>query len=115
MMMIRALSTRKGRGSSYKKLGEEEEAGAGLLQQSAAVSKSNHHGQSPKVKVEKSGGSVHPLFSFFDMSIKRKKKKKKKKSTTTTTAKPEYARYMEYVKEGGVWDNTSNEPVIYYR
>ncbi|XP_010484636.1 PREDICTED: uncharacterized protein LOC104762924 [Camelina sativa] len=113
MMMIRALSTRKDRGSSYKKLGEEEEAGAGLLeakQQSAAVSK--HHEQSQKVKVEKSGGSVHPLFSFFDMSLKRKKKKKK---STRTTAKPEYARYLEYVKEGGVWDNTSNEPVIYYR
>ncbi|XP_010444789.1 PREDICTED: uncharacterized protein LOC104727391 [Camelina sativa] len=114
MMMIRALSTRKGsRGSNYKKLGEEEEAGAGLLQakqQSAAVS--NHHGQSQKVKVEKSGGTVHPLFSFFDMSLKRKKQKKK---STRTTAKPEYARYLEYVKEGGVWDNTSNEPVIYYR
>ncbi|XP_027362136.1 uncharacterized protein LOC113869839 [Abrus precatorius] len=46
----------------------------------------------------------HPLFSFFD--LRRKKK---------TTAKPEFARYLEYVKEGGMWDLNSNKPVIYYK
>lgn len=106
--MIRALSTRKGRGS-YKKLGDEEEAGAGLLEV-----KPQSVTESPKVfkPVEKTGGSVHPLFSFFDMGLKRKKKTKKQ---STTTAKPEFARYLEYVKEGGVWDTTSNGPVIYHR
>ncbi|ESQ31129.1 hypothetical protein EUTSA_v10005334mg [Eutrema salsugineum] len=105
--MIRALSTRKDRGG-YKKLGEEEAGGVGLLQ-----------GQLPSVPgevnkpVEKTGGSVHPLLTFFDVRLQRKKKPKKKKSTTT--AKPEFARYLEYVKEGGVWDATSNGPVIYYR
>ncbi|KAK7406735.1 hypothetical protein VNO78_08365 [Psophocarpus tetragonolobus] len=46
----------------------------------------------------------HPLFSFFD--LRRKKK---------TTSKPEFARYLEYVKEGGMWDMNSNKPVIYYK
>ncbi|KAK7309306.1 hypothetical protein RJT34_05924 [Clitoria ternatea] len=46
----------------------------------------------------------HPLFSFFD--LRRKKK---------TTAKPEFARYLEYVKEGGMWDLNSNQPVMYYK
>ncbi|CAE6264007.1 unnamed protein product [Arabidopsis arenosa] len=111
--MIRALSTRKVRGS-YKKLGDEEEAGTGLLEVKPESVPTNLHGQSPKVNkpVEKTGGSVHPLLSFFDMSLKRKKKTTKK---STTTAKPEFARYLEYVKEGGVWDNTSNGPAIYYR
>ncbi|GAV87752.1 hypothetical protein CFOL_v3_31178 [Cephalotus follicularis] len=53
----------------------------------------------PAMKVNKS----HPLFSLFD----RRRKKK-------TTARPEFARYLEYVKEGGMWDLNSNTPVIYY-
>ncbi|KAJ0239016.1 Uncharacterized protein HA466_0235360 [Hirschfeldia incana] len=109
--MIRALSTRKDRGG-YKKLdGEnegEEAAGVRLLEgkvQSVPVE--------VKKPVEKTGGSVHPLFSFFDIGLQRKNKKKKKKNKTT--AKPEFSRYLEYVKEGGVWDGTSNGPVIYYK
>ncbi|RDY09346.1 hypothetical protein CR513_06281, partial [Mucuna pruriens] len=54
----------------------------------------------PKDKEKKS----HPLFSFFD--LRRKKK---------ATARPELARYLEYVKEGGMWDLNSNKPVIYYK
>ncbi|KAG2327295.1 hypothetical protein Bca4012_036297 [Brassica carinata] len=106
--MIRALSTRKDRGG-YKKLGgenEEEAAGVRLLEgkvQSVPVE--------VKKPVEKTGGSVHPLLSFFDIGLQRKKKNKKSK----TTAKPEFSRYLEYVKEGGVWDGTSNGPVIYYK
>ena len=46
----------------------------------------------------------HPLFSLFYGSRKRK-----------TTAKPEFARYLEYVKEGGLWDTKSNMPVLYYK
>ncbi|XWS29275.1 hypothetical protein CRYUN_Cryun24cG0014300 [Craigia yunnanensis] len=48
--------------------------------------------------------STHPLFSLFD--ARRKKK---------TTAKPEFARYLEYLKEGGMWDMTANMPVMYYK
>ncbi|KOM45175.1 hypothetical protein LR48_Vigan06g048100 [Vigna angularis] len=47
---------------------------------------------------------IHPLLSLFD--FRRKK---------TTTARPEFARYLEYVKEGGMWDTNSNKPVIYYK
>ncbi|KAK9038852.1 hypothetical protein V6N11_023697 [Hibiscus sabdariffa] len=48
--------------------------------------------------------SVHPLFSLFDS---RRKKR--------TTAKPEFARYIEYLKEGGMWDVNANMPVIHYK
>ncbi|RID53891.1 hypothetical protein BRARA_G01257 [Brassica rapa] len=110
--MIRALSTRKDRGG-YKKLGGEKEeegeaAGVRLLE-----GKVQSVPAEVKKPVEKTGGSVHPLLSFFDIGSQRKKKKTKKKSTTT--AKPEFSRYLEYVKEGGVWDATSNGPVIYYK
>ncbi|XVF24765.1 hypothetical protein REPUB_Repub13aG0155600 [Reevesia pubescens] len=54
-------------------------------------------------KVSKSK-NTHPLFSLFD--ARRKKK---------TTAKPEYGRYLEYLKEGGMWDMNANMPVIYYK
>jgi hypothetical protein len=37
--------------------------------------------------------------------------KKKKKASS----KPEFARYVEYMKEGGMWDLESNKPVIYYK
>ncbi|GMI68901.1 hypothetical protein like AT3G50900 [Hibiscus trionum] len=48
--------------------------------------------------------SVHPLFSLFD--TRRKKR---------TTAKPEFARYIEYLKEGGMWDMNANMPIIHYK
>ncbi|KAF8104500.1 hypothetical protein N665_0171s0008 [Sinapis alba] len=106
--MIRALSTRKDRGG-YKKLGGEKEEEAGGVR----LLEGKEQSVSAEVKkpVEKTGGSVHPLFSFFDVGSQRRKNKKKR----TTTAKPEFSRYMEYVKEGGVWDATSNGPVIYYK
>lgn len=46
----------------------------------------------------------HPLLSFLD--FRRKKK---------TTARPEFARYLEYLREGGMWDLNSNKPVMYYK
>ncbi|XP_022842119.1 uncharacterized protein LOC111365839 [Olea europaea var. sylvestris] len=52
----------------------------------------------------KKASKVHPFFSLFE-SRKRKK----------ATAKPEFSRYMEYVKEGGIWDVKANMPVIYYK
>ncbi|XVF15796.1 hypothetical protein REPUB_Repub09cG0187100 [Reevesia pubescens] len=53
-------------------------------------------------KVTKS--TTHPLISLFDARGKKK-----------TTAKPEFARYLEYLKEGGMWDRNANMPVIYYK
>lgn len=113
--MIRALSTRKDRGG-YKKLGGEKEeegeaAGVRLLE-----GKVQSVPAEVKKPVEKTGGSVHPLLSFFDVGgSQRKKNKTKNKKKSATTAKPEFSRYLEYVKEGGVWDATSNGPVIYYK
>ncbi|KAG9449693.1 hypothetical protein H6P81_009658 [Aristolochia fimbriata] len=46
----------------------------------------------------------HPLFSFFDPSSRKKPK-----------MKPELVRYLEYIKEGGTWDPTTNRPVIYFK
>ncbi|AES95020.1 hypothetical protein MtrunA17_Chr5g0404581 [Medicago truncatula] len=52
----------------------------------------------------KEKSTTHPLLNFFD--FRRKKK---------ATSKPEFARYVEYLKEGGMWDSNSNKPVIYYK
>ncbi|KAK9062006.1 hypothetical protein SSX86_019190 [Deinandra increscens subsp. villosa] len=46
---------------------------------------------------------LHPLFSLFGRRSRRKK----------ATAKPEFSRYMQYLKEGGVWNANSTKPVIY--
>ncbi|KAI3722811.1 hypothetical protein L2E82_33916 [Cichorium intybus] len=54
-------------------------------------------------KQAKKVSKVHPLFSIFE----RKSRKKK------ATAKPEFSRYMQYLKEGGTWDPNSSRPVIY--
>ncbi|KAI3704543.1 hypothetical protein L1987_74766 [Smallanthus sonchifolius] len=54
-------------------------------------------------KQAKKVSKVHPFFSLFE----RKNRKKK------ATAKPEFSRYMQYLKEGGVWDANSDKPVIY--
>ncbi|KAL0790881.1 hypothetical protein Bca101_007127 [Brassica carinata] len=55
-------------------------------------------------KVKPTSKFSHPIFSFLYG--------KKKKSTTR---KPEFSRYLEYLKEGGMWDARSNAPVIYYK
>ncbi|XP_004512068.1 uncharacterized protein [Cicer arietinum] len=49
--------------------------------------------------------NTHPIFNFFDFRSKKKK----------ATSKPEFARYVEYMKEGGMWDSDLNKPVIYYK
>lgn len=55
-------------------------------------------------KQVKKASKILPIFSIFE---KRRRKK--------ATAKPEFARYMEYVKEGGTWDAKLNMPVIHYK
>ncbi|XP_058082692.1 uncharacterized protein LOC131230748 [Magnolia sinica] len=47
----------------------------------------------------------HPLLSYFHASRRKK----------ATTLKPEFIRYLEYVKEGGVWDPHSNRPIMYFK
>lgn len=64
----------------------------------AAANSVHEEVKKKKKKVMKS----HPLFSLFDARPRK------------TTAKPEFARYLEFIKERGVWDMNSNKPVIYF-
>ncbi|KAG7560394.1 hypothetical protein ISN45_Aa05g019270 [Arabidopsis thaliana x Arabidopsis arenosa] len=116
--MFRAMSTRKIHGG-YEKLGDEE---ARLKRVSSVPASVYGQSRNPVPELKKTptvkptgGGPVHPLLSFFDVHFQRKKKKKTTKKKSLATAKPEFARYLEYVKEGGVWDPSSNAPAIHYR
>ncbi|MED6181191.1 hypothetical protein PIB30_017165 [Stylosanthes scabra] len=115
--MFRSFSTRRGP-SKYEKL-EKEGAGNGIsneeLKRSTSLPSSRGFNstnfgninlqRNPTKKASSNQKSTpHPLFGFFD--LRRKKK---------TIATPEFVRYLEYVKEGGVWDSNSNKPVIHYK
>ncbi|KAK4417443.1 hypothetical protein Salat_2569900 [Sesamum alatum] len=127
--MFRALSTRRSR-RGYEHLADEASTPAPALllpdklsrakslpaklfssskkSSSAAAAKINiiNAPCSSEQVVVKKASKVHPLFSLFETSLRRKKK---------ATAKPEFSRYLEYVREGGVWDVKQNMPVIYYK
>ncbi|KAL7144216.1 hypothetical protein ABFS83_08G244200 [Erythranthe nasuta] len=112
--MFRALSSRRSR-RGYVQLGGGDEAAAEApvvaeLSRAKSLSYSKKknitcstHASDQQQQIKKAS-KVHPFFSLFE--TKRKKK--------GTAAKPEFSRYLEYVKEGGLWDMKSNKPVIYY-
>nr|XP_043634382.1 uncharacterized protein LOC122605493 [Erigeron canadensis] len=54
-------------------------------------------------KEVKKASKMHPIFAIFERRSRKKK----------ATAKPEFARYMQYLKEGGSWNANSSRPVIY--
>ncbi|KAI3798874.1 hypothetical protein L1987_34158 [Smallanthus sonchifolius] len=54
-------------------------------------------------KQVKKASKVHPIFAIFEKRGRRKK----------ATAKPEFSRYMQYLKEGGVWNANESKPVIH--
>lgn len=54
---------------------------------------------------KKGTGKIHPVFSLFEGRWKKKK----------MTANPDFSRYLEYLKEGGVWNKGTDSPVIYYK
>lgn len=116
--MFRAFSTRRSRGR-YERLSDDQPADVPQEKLKRATSlparifstsrklaselsspRNSHHEVKPAKNVTKS----HPLFSLFDSRPKKK-----------TTAKPEFSRYLEYVKEGGLWDMNLNKPVIHYK
>ncbi|GMJ07914.1 hypothetical protein like AT3G50900 [Hibiscus trionum] len=133
MAMLRAFSTRRNRNGYERLLGDDEHVSSnsqfeaqlkrarsvparvfglsrkfngpelGLPEKSQVKSLPKTAATDSNKKGAKSK-SVHPLFSLFD--ARRKKK---------TTAKPEFARYIEYLKEGGMWDRNANVPVIHYK
>lgn len=123
--MFRSLTTRRGHGiGRYEKLGKEVSAFSPLIPQdfkrSTSLPAANSFGNSSRKiatfggvsnlqrQPTKKGGSKekksHPIFSFLD--FRRKKK---------TTSRPEFARYLDYLKEGGMWDLNANKPIIYYK
>ncbi|KAK4394311.1 hypothetical protein Sango_1901900 [Sesamum angolense] len=119
--MFRALSTRRSR-RGYEHLadddGDDEETStpAALLPAAKlsrakslpakifSCSSKNSRSAAAEQVVIKKASEVHPFFSLFETSRRKKK----------ATAKPEFSRYLEYVREGGgVWDVKENMPVVY--
>ncbi|KAJ9147060.1 hypothetical protein P3X46_029263 [Hevea brasiliensis] len=120
--MLRAFSTRRSRRGSYERLLADDSAidaselgtlersktlpAAPVLRSSVTKIPSPNDSQSHQVMkpAARRASKTHPLLSLFDARRKRK-----------TAAKPEFTRYLEYVREGGIWDVNSNMPVIYYK
>ncbi|CAI9110815.1 OLC1v1010904C1 [Oldenlandia corymbosa var. corymbosa] len=117
--MLRALSTRNGRG--YEKLRDEYHESstdpfldpklmrartvpAGKL---FSTSSTKHLESGPtreEKKFEKKAkkvSKVHPIFTLFHPRLRQK-----------ATAKPEVSRYLEYLKEGGILPTNGNMPVV---
>lgn len=125
--MFRAFSTRGGRG--YEKLSDEHKessadisllneakmsrarsvpaAAAAKLFNSATTKKQTSSDQnvSPPAKSlskqAKKASKLHPLFSLFDIRSRKK-----------ATANPEFSRYIQYLKEGGILNANSNKPTM---
>jgi len=119
--MFRSMSTRRGP-ARYERLGKESVTTAllneGFKRSTSLPSWGSNPSRkmalgstfgdfnlqrNPTKKENKSEKKSHPLLSF--LALRRKKK---------TTARPEFARYLEYLKEGGMWDLKSNKPVMHY-
>lgn len=117
--MFRAMSMRKVHGG-YEKLISESNEEKVLLEAKmvrSATLPASFYGDYPmqfvteqKAKVSfiekqvKKVSKIHPLFCLFE------RRNKKKKATAT----PEFSRYMQYLKEGGIWRANSTKPVIYW-
>uniref|UniRef100_A0A3Q7F7G6 Uncharacterized protein n=2 Tax=Solanum lycopersicum TaxID=4081 RepID=A0A3Q7F7G6_SOLLC len=114
--MLRAMSTRRDyRGYGVLNKGEEdEEACAPILgnpklsrnrtvpasaaakffrSSSKKVTSEDNFRASAQLKEAKKASKIHPIFSLFE--TKRKKK---------ATARPEFSRYIQYLREGGFGD-----------
>jgi hypothetical protein len=92
----RSISVPSGPSSTKAKMAMATNLGNNInLQRNPTKKASNDHKEK----------STHPLFNLFDFGKKKKK----------ASSKPEFARYVEYMKEGGMWDLESNKPVIYYK
>ena len=115
--MFRALRTRKS-GRGYERVADEPSGGGfvaklkrvttlptKLLGYTRKISPESNFPGNIQVKKGKKVSKIHPIFGLTFETRRRKK----------PTAKPEFARYVEYLKEGGKWDVSSNMPVIYYK
>lgn len=100
--MLRGLSTRNCRG--YEKL-KEDESGALLeaklnrarslpakIFSSSRKSTREQNAEAKSVaKQAKKVSKIHPMFNLFDSRFRK-----------NVTSKPEFSRYLEYLKEGGI-------------
>ncbi|KAL2520552.1 hypothetical protein Fot_24490 [Forsythia ovata] len=104
--MFRALSTRKTR-QGYEQLTDEAPASTDPLVPKLSKSRTlpaKFFNSSPKKlttaasntpsEQAKKVSKIHPFFNIFIESGRRRKK---------ATAKPEFSRYVEYLKEGGMY------------
>ncbi|MED6210538.1 hypothetical protein PIB30_065020 [Stylosanthes scabra] len=92
-----SLPAHRALSSSSRKMGASAFFGGGNINlQRNPTKKANNN-------INNGNKKSHPLLSFLYL---RKKSK--------TAARPEFARYLEYLKEGGMWDLNTNKPVIYY-
>uniref|UniRef100_A0A7N0UD71 Uncharacterized protein n=1 Tax=Kalanchoe fedtschenkoi TaxID=63787 RepID=A0A7N0UD71_KALFE len=53
-----------------------------------------------QAKLARKASKIHPLFGLFDPKSSKKK----------TITKAEFGRYLEYVKEGGLWNMNKQTP-----
>ncbi|KAL3525359.1 hypothetical protein ACH5RR_013731 [Cinchona calisaya] len=112
--MLRALSTRNCRG--YEKLKDQENESSALLEAklnrarslpakifSSARKSTREQSAEAKssAKQAKKVSKIHPVFNLFHPRLRKK-----------AAAKPEFSRYLEYLKEGGLFGMDSNMPVI---
>ncbi|KAG6392817.1 hypothetical protein SASPL_147044 [Salvia splendens] len=101
--MFGALSIRRKR-RGYEQLGNngDKPSPSAALVPKLSRSKSL---PTPKMVAQeaKKASKIHPFFSIFE-SRRRKK----------ATAKPEFSRYLDYLREGGAWDMAADRPVMYY-
>ena len=130
MTLFRALSTTRGRRGGYDRLLDETTIDSGakyadhhdhaVLKRVTSVpaqmlfgSSTKKLGSDPVVpatnsKAKKQGKKaekIHPLFGLFAGKGKKNK----------MTANPDFSRYIEYLKEGGMWNKDKDSPVIYYK
>lgn len=109
--MFRALSVPNKKG--YEKLIDtssigslETESSRPISLAAKASSSSKQRGNPRAISMDmqvKKASKIHPAFTIVEMRGKKK-----------ATASPQFARYLEYVKEGGSWDVNSNTPVMHY-
>ncbi|MFS8010535.1 hypothetical protein Hanom_Chr14g01298231 [Helianthus anomalus] len=106
--MFRSMSTRKVHRGYEQLISEptiDDQSSETKMLRSTTLP-ANFFGEPPVKFIEKQvkkASKIHPFFSLFERRSRKKK----------ATAKPEFSRYMQYLKEGGIWDANSIKPVIY--
>lgn len=77
-----------------------------LLSQQFSFNFSKKHDETKKPSAKKNKKKAvdsHPVLKILDTPTKR------------ATSRPEFLRYLEYVKEAGSWGVDSERPSIYYK